>query len=67
VGSSFGETIHYSDPEETYDFMIDYGNGECDNLAEVTENGETSVIDFGELIKVYCGTEAESPSGNGKR
>jgi len=59
------ETIYYKDLVETYDFMIDYGNGTCDNLATVTENGETSVIDFGELIRVYCGTEA-SVSVNGK-
>jgi hypothetical protein len=52
------ETIHYADPDENYDFIIDYGNGSCDNLAMVIENGETSVVDFGELIFTYCGTEA---------
>jgi hypothetical protein len=48
------ETIHYKDTAETYDFIIDYGDGSCDNLASVTENGETSVVDFGKLIYEYC-------------
>jgi hypothetical protein len=62
------ETIHYVDPDETYDFLIDYGNETCDNLATVTENGETSVIDFGELITVYCGTDgSDSVSVGNKR
>jgi hypothetical protein len=52
------ENIHYIDSLETYDFSVDYGNGTCDNFATVIENGETSVIDFGELFIYYGGTEA---------
>jgi hypothetical protein len=37
----------WTDQENTY--IIDYGDGTCDNLATVTENGETYTIDFGEL------------------
>lgn len=48
------ETIHFKDTSETFDFIIDYGSGSCDNLATVTENGETTVVDFGELIYQYC-------------
>ena len=62
------ETIHYNDAVDTYDFIIDYGDGTCDNLATVTENGEASVVDFGELIVIYCGTDAsESVTSNCKR
>jgi hypothetical protein len=48
------ETIQFRDTAEMYDFKIDYGNGNCDNLATVTENGESSVVDFGDLIVIYC-------------
>lgn len=61
------ETIHYKDSADTYDFLIDYGNGNCDNLATVTENGETSVVDFGDLIYTYCGTEAAETVSSNKR
>jgi hypothetical protein len=30
----------------TNTYSVNYGNGECDNLALFTENGKTSVIDF---------------------
>jgi hypothetical protein len=51
------ESIQFRDTAETYEFTIDYGSGSCDNLATVTEDGETSVIDFGELIMEYCEDE----------
>jgi len=54
------ESIHYNDLSETYGFTIDYGDGACDNLATITENGESSVIDFGELMIYYCGTDSIS-------
>jgi hypothetical protein len=60
------ESIHYNDATKTYDFIIDYGNGECDNLATITENGESSIIDFGDLLYLYCGTDSIS-CGNGKK
>jgi hypothetical protein len=35
--------------------------GPCDNLAEVTENGKTSIVDFGELYEIYYdGTISDS-------
>ncbi|HVN59147.1 MAG TPA: hypothetical protein VMT63_12685 [Bacteroidales bacterium] len=34
------------------EYTLDYGNGTCDNLALLTENGKTSVVDFGELYKI---------------
>jgi len=48
------EKIYYKDKTETYSFVIDYGLGTCDNLATITENGESSVIDFGEMKDVYA-------------
>jgi hypothetical protein len=60
------ETIHYNDATKTYDFMIDYGNGSCDNLATITENGESSEIDFGDLLYYYCGTDSIT-CRNGKK
>lgn len=52
------ESIHYNDLTKTYDFIIDYGSGACDNLATVTENGETSQIDFSDLLYIYCGADS---------
>jgi len=52
------ESIHYNDLTKTYDFIINYGNGECDNIATITENGETSQIDFSDLLYIYCGTDS---------
>jgi hypothetical protein len=66
VAVSGVETIHYNDLTKTYDFIIDYGNGSCDNLATITENGETSTIDFGELLIYYCGTDSVTCRTNGK-
>jgi len=60
------EAIHYIDLKEIYDFKIDYGEGACDNLATITENGETSVIDFGDLLYIYCGTDSISNRGGKK-
>jgi hypothetical protein len=37
----------WTENENTY--VIDYGDGTCDNLATVTENGETYTVDFGEI------------------
>jgi hypothetical protein len=43
------EEITYVDAETNSHFITDYGDGTCDNLATVTENGVTYVVDFGEL------------------
>ena len=46
--------------EGTYNdetFSIDYGSGACDNLAIITENGESYEIDFEEEWEEECGDE----------
>ena len=40
------EEIYYKDEDGVFEFLIDYGEGTCDNKAMVTENGETYEIDF---------------------
>jgi hypothetical protein len=60
------EAIHYKDLKEVYDFTIDYGEGACDNLATITENGESTIIDFGELLEIYCGTDSITTRGGKK-
>jgi hypothetical protein len=40
------ETITDTENNSTNTYSVDYGKGECDNLALLTENGKTSVIDF---------------------
>jgi hypothetical protein len=42
------EEIHYRKGEEEGHFIINYGDGECDNIITVTENGKTTVIDLSE-------------------
>jgi hypothetical protein len=49
---SGAENITTTENGETEEYSLDYGDGTCDNLAELTQNGETSVIDFGELYKI---------------
>lgn len=39
--SDIGETI-------SGDFTIDYGNGECDNIVIITENGVSETVDLGQ-------------------
>jgi hypothetical protein len=43
------ETITNTENDVTNSYSVDYGNGECDNLAFLTENGKTSVIDFSQI------------------
>jgi hypothetical protein len=49
------ETISTTQNGETQEYSLNYGNGTCDNLAELTENGQTTIVDFGELYKVIEG------------
>ncbi len=58
------ETIYYKDSTETYSFLISYGDGACDNLAVIIENGQISVVDFGELLYIYCEDDASSVVSN---
>jgi len=62
------ETITTTENGEIEEYTLDYGNGTCDNLAELTQNGKTSVIDFGELYKVIEGGDGTVvPSNNGRK
>lgn len=42
------ENYTYAESDATGTFSIDYGDGECDNIITITENGETYEIDLGE-------------------
>jgi len=43
------EEIIYKDTELNTQFVTDYGDGTCDNIAQVTENGVVFTVDFGEM------------------
>ncbi len=43
------EEINYKDSEQNIEFVTNYGDGTCDNLAIVTENGVSYTVDFGNL------------------
>jgi len=43
------EIITTTENGETREYSLNYGTGECDNLAQLTEDGKTSTVDFGEL------------------
>jgi hypothetical protein len=45
------ETITTTENGETTEYSLNYGTGNCDNLAQLTENGKTSIVDFGEFYK----------------
>lgn len=42
------EEIKYSSEEGTGSFVIDYGNGECDNIIYIIEDGKRVKVDLGE-------------------
>jgi hypothetical protein len=52
------ETITTTEKGETTVYSLNYGNGTCDNLAELTQNGETSVVDFSQVYKVMEGGDS---------
>jgi len=43
------EEIIYKDAEINTIFITNYGNGTCDNIAIITENGVDYTVDFGDL------------------
>ena len=61
------EIITTTEKEEIEEYILNYGNGTCDNLAELTQNGETSIIDFGELYKIIEGGDGTVVSSNGRK
>ncbi|MFN8239732.1 MAG: hypothetical protein U0X39_03165 [Bacteroidales bacterium] len=46
------ESITTTADGTTSTYVLDYGDGTCDNLAKLTENGKTSVVDFGEMFRL---------------
>jgi hypothetical protein len=61
------ENITTTENGETEEYSLDYGDGTCDNLAELTQNGETSVIDFGELYKIMEPDGGSVSPANGRK
>lgn len=60
------EIINYFQDGVEGSFEINYGNGECDNILFVTENGVTVEVDLGELYNngvVISGDEPVSTEG----
>lgn len=68
VPVSGSEYTKYYENGVTTSFSVNYGDGECDNLAMITMNGETTVVDFGELIYKYSeDTVTIGTPGRGKK
>ena len=57
------ETITNTDNNKTSNYSVNYGTGVCDNLAELTENGKTSVIDFSELYYTKVDSSGSTSPG----
>lgn len=55
VPTSGLEAIQYVQDGEAGAFQIDYGNGTCDNIIFIIEDGLRTEVDLGEAI-FYCGT-----------
>lgn len=47
-------SVDYSQDGTSGEFEIDYGNGECDTLVTITENGKTIVIDMMNLYQTVA-------------
>jgi len=58
------EIITNTENGKTSNYSVDYGSGACDNLAQMTENGITSVIDFGELYYIKVDSTGSTSPGN---
>jgi hypothetical protein len=61
------EIITTTENGETQEYILNYGIGICDNLAELTQNGKTSVIDFGELYRIIAGEDGTVNSPTGRK
>ncbi|HLF32917.1 MAG TPA: hypothetical protein VI583_01690 [Cyclobacteriaceae bacterium] len=51
------EKVVFKQGDESGEIIIDYGDGECDNIITITENGVTVNIDLSEQWGVLAGTE----------
>lgn len=47
------EIVIYRQNGEDGSFTIDYGNGECDNIIYITENGVTAKVDLGDQVRAH--------------
>jgi hypothetical protein len=55
------EEIIQKENNTTTSFVTDYGNGTCDNLATISENGTSYLVDFGEQwFCPDCGGSSDS-------
>jgi hypothetical protein len=54
VAVSGKEIVNYTKEGKKGSFEIDYGNGECDNIIFITENGNTTRVDLGDA-GWFCG------------
>jgi hypothetical protein len=61
------ENITTTENGETNGYSLDYGIGNCDNLARLTENGKTSIVDFGELYKTIDNGDGTVTSPNNRK
>ncbi|HEY3405157.1 MAG TPA: hypothetical protein VGK59_17355 [Ohtaekwangia sp.] len=56
------EAVHYKQDGKEGSFEVDYGNGECDNIIYIIENGERTEVDLGDAI-FFCGDIAKTQGG----
>ncbi len=61
---SGSESITNTENGKTGNYSVNYGTGVCDNLAELTENGKTSVIDFSEIYYTKIDSSGTTSPGN---
>ena len=61
------EIITTTEKGVTEEYSLNYGSGDCDNLAELTQDGKTSIIDFGELYKGIEGGDGTVEPAHGRK
>ncbi|MCF6242380.1 MAG: hypothetical protein L3J74_13655 [Bacteroidales bacterium] len=59
------EEISYTEGSETTDFVVDYGDGTCDNLYTVTSDGETVEYNFEDEWTDDGGNDSDSTNVSG--
>ncbi|GAB4229669.1 MAG: hypothetical protein Tsb0034_01340 [Ekhidna sp.] len=47
----------YKSGKNSGTYKVDYGDGTCDNIITVTENGATTDVDLGDIWFGWCGTQ----------
>ena len=62
------ETVSNKENGNTSSYSIDYGNGSCDNLAVLTENGKSSIVDFSQIFfEKVDSSGTTSPGAQGRQ